>query len=168
MESVFECAFTPTIKMQANRIRKYSPGRCALLLILGIGVFLYVLPSVIWFGFDMFWTSVFLFSLAYLLYCIFFPEINAYFSVKRFKKDTSGEGIYRIAFGDRIEVWQGNIRMTWEYGEINEVFRLKYTYELKKNKHMALFVDPNGFTKGTFSEFKQFLREKYPDLTIPE
>ena len=26
----------------------------------------------------------------------------------------------------------------------------------------------DGFTKGTFSEFKQFLRTKRPDLKIPE
>ena len=35
-------------------------------------------------------------------------------------------------------------------------------------KNMMLFVAIDSFTKGTFSEFKQFLREKRPDLKIPE
>ena len=36
------------------------------------------------------------------------------------------------------------------------------------HKNMMLFIAVDGFTKGTFSEFKQFLREKRPDLKIPE
>jgi hypothetical protein len=29
-------------------------------------------------------------------------------------------------------------------------------------------IDPNCFTKGTYEEFKQFLREKCPDLKISD
>ena len=88
--------------------------------------------------------------------------------MRNYKKDTSGNSTYKIAFGEQIEVTQGTIKATWEYSDICEVYHLKHSYELVKSKRLGLIVDPNGFTKGSFDEFKQFLREKRPDLTVPE
>ena len=138
------------------------------ILLIGIGISLYIIPTAILCQFRGVWTLYAIISVIYLLYGLFMPEINAYFTVKRFKKDTAGEGKYKVVFGDTIEVWQGKIRVCWEYAEINQVRHLKYSYELMKNKRMAIMVDPIGFTKGTFPGFKQFLREKRPDLNIPE
>ena len=168
MEPQFECEFPLTVKMVAARVRKYSPGMCMLMLVLGIGFFVYAVPAAIWYRFEGTWSVFFLIAVAYLIYGLFMPEINAYISIKRYKKDTDGEGVYRVAFGDMIEVSQGNIRAYWEYSEINKVEHLRYTYELVKSKRLIILLDPNGFTKGTFEEFKQFLREKRPDLKIPE
>ena len=169
MESVFECDFTPTVRKSANRIRKLSAGRTIMMLILGISIFGYVMYAAvittILYGIQLEWVLLALFSALYLLYGIFMPEISGYFWVRRFKKDC---GSYHIIFGDNIEVRQGNIRVYWEYTEINRVERLKYYYELQKDKRMAIMIDPTGFTKGTFPGFKQFLREKRPDLNIPE
>ena len=44
----------------------------------------------------------------------------------------------------------------------------RYSYELIKSKNERIVVEPGSFTKGTFAEFKQFLRQKRPDLLIPE
>ena len=171
MESVFECEFTPTVKMIAARVRKYSEARYAFLLIISIGLFAYVainavFTSIFW-GFDMIWVKLLLFTLAFLVVSIFFPRVNAYFGVRNYKKDTAG-GLYKIAFGDHIELTQGSTRIIWEYQDIQKIYHLKYSYELVKSKRLALFVDPNGFTKGNFEDFKRFLKEKRPDLTIPE
>lgn len=58
--------------------------------------------------------------------------------------------------------------MILDYSAITAVKRLKYTYELKLDKTRAVYIVPEGFTKGTFESFNQFLREKRPDLKIPE
>ena len=167
MEPAFVCEFKLTIPMIAARFRKYHPIRWVVMMLIGIGYFLYMLPSVIYYGFDMFWSVMFLFGVGYLLYGIFLPQVSARIVLRRFEKDTAGNGIYRISFGDTIEVQEGNIQVTWNYSEINQVCALKHSFDLLKNKRLGLTVDPNGFTKGTFSEFKQFLREKRPDLNIP-
>ena len=172
MEPIFICEFTPTVPMIAARIRKYSKARCVFLQIIGIGLFTYMLfctiLSTVLNGFDVFWLKLILFSLAVMLFCVFFPRISAFFAVKNYRKDTSGTGSYKIAFGDHIEVTQGTVRAIWEYSDITAVYHLKYSYELVKSKRMALIVEPNSFTHGTFEEFKKFLQSQCPDLTIPE
>ena len=157
--------------MIANRNRHYHTGQWIFLMILGVGLGAYILPTALLalaIQFDVLWAALLVLGVLYPLYGIFYPEVSAFFSVKRYRKDSDGEGLYKITFGDVIEVSNGNIRTIMEYRDLTAVVHLQYTYELKKNKRIALFVDPNGFTKGTFEEFKQFLRAKCPDLTIPE
>ena len=172
MYARFECVFVPTVKMIANRIRHYSTGRWIFLMVVGIGCAGYILPSVainlMWYPFDLTCAFLLFAGALFPIYGVFFPELIAYFSVRRYKNETDREGKYTVLFGDSIEVRQGNVRTILEYSDIVAITHLKYTYEMKKSKNSALFVDPNGFTKGTFEEFKQFLREKCPNLTIPE
>ena len=163
MEPVFICEFTPTVKMTAARIRKYNKARYVFLLILGIGMFVYALQNAVYFcydGLDVWWLKFLLFSLAFMGFCVSFPWVNGYFAVKNYKKDTSGT--YKIAFDDHIEVTQGTIRYTMEYSDIRKIYHLKYSYELVKSKRLALFVDPNGFTKGNFEDFKRFRGSALP------
>jgi hypothetical protein len=169
MEYQFECDFTPTVRKSANRIRKLSPGRTILMLILGIGFFAYIMPAAVvttlLYGFQPNWVFFALVSVVYLLYGIFMPEISGYIWVRRFKKNSDS---YHISFSDNIEIRQGNVRVYWEYTEIKQVMRLKYHYELQKNKRTGIMLDPSTLTGGTFEEFKAFLREKCPDLKIPD
>ena len=60
------------------------------------------------------------------------------------------------------------VHITVEYRKIVRVLRLKHSYVLMIGKRNGVMLDPKGFTKGAFEEFKHFLREKRPDLTIPE
>ena len=169
MESVFECDFMPTVRKGANRIRKLSSGRTILMLVVGIAFFAYIMRSAVMitilYGIQPEWVLFALFAIVYLLYGIFMPEISGYFWVRRFKKDI---GSYHISFGDNIEICQGNIRVYWEYTEIKQIVELKYHCELLKDKRMGIMLDPDTLTGGTYEEFKQFLREKRPDLNIPE
>ena len=55
-----------------------------------------------------------------------------------------------------------------EYRKIRRVVHLRHSYVLMIGRRNGVILDPNTFTKGTFAEFKQFFREKRPDLTIPE
>lgn len=168
MESLFECEFTVSVKMAANRIRRLYPARCIVFPIIGISIFLLMTHFALKYGFTGIWLLYFLFGVFYLIFALLMPEINGLIAVRRFNKDTSGMGGYKVSFGDSIEINQGNIRVYWAYSEISQVRHLKYSYELMKNKRMGIMLDPDGFTKGTFKEFKQFLRGKRPDLKIPE
>lgn len=69
---------------------------------------------------------------------------------------------------DRIDVNEGWVHFTLEYRKFRRVVHLKHSYVLMIGRRSGLMIDPDGFTKGTFAEFKQFLREKRPDLNIPE
>ena len=73
-----------------------------------------------------------------------------------------------IRFGDQIVVEDVDSRFTLEYRKLDKVISLKRGYYLRYAKKSLVALDPNGFTKGTFAEFKQFLREKRPDLNIPD
>jgi len=73
-----------------------------------------------------------------------------------------------ITFGETIKLHEGMVDITVEYRKIQKVVRLKHSYMLMIGKRNGLMLNPDCFTKGTFEEFKQFLREKRPDLKIPE
>lgn len=70
--------------------------------------------------------------------------------------------------GEQIAVEDVDSTFTLDYSKIERVISLKHGYYLRYAKKSALLIDPKGFTKGTFQEFKVFLREKRPDLKIPE
>ena len=74
----------------------------------------------------------------------------------------------RITVGETIEMDEGMIRISLEYRKLHRVVHLKHSYVLMLSRRSGIMIDPNGFTKGTFAEFRQFLREKRPDLEIPE
>ncbi len=106
---------------------------------------------------------------AVMLINSFLPQIYASTSIRNAKKQNDGvlpETV--ITFGETIELHEGMIHITVEYRKILRIVHLKHSYMLMIGKRNGVMLDPGGFTKGTFTEFKQFLREKRPDLTIPE
>ena len=74
----------------------------------------------------------------------------------------------RVRFGDIIRIEDHSAVMHMDYGQIRQAIALKHGLFLRYQENAYLAIDPNCFTKGTFEEFKQFLREKCPDLTIPD
>ena len=96
-----------------------------------------------------------------------------YLNVRRgFKKEvafyngTLPESTVKI--GDKIEICDVDSSRTWEYHHLTEVHSFKYSYCLRFADRTVLLFNRSDFTKGTFEEFKQFLRTKRPDLKIPE
>ena len=73
-----------------------------------------------------------------------------------------------VEFGDKITVRGPDSVHSIPYEKITKVYFLKYSIVLRADKVSSVIITPTGFTKGTFSEFKQFLREKRPDLKIPD
>ena len=85
---------------------------------------------------------------------------------REFTGSQSAELTY--CFRDTIQVLCDGKTMELSYKQITMVDVFADHVVLGIQKNMMLFVAIDGFTKGTFSEFKQFLRTKRPDLKIPE
>ena len=73
-----------------------------------------------------------------------------------------------VTFGDNIQIYEGKVHLTIDYRKVKRVIRLKHSYCLMTSRTTGVMLREDAFTKGSFEEFKQFLREKYPHLTIPE
>ena len=71
-------------------------------------------------------------------------------------------------FGERISIESTEGSRNWEYAHLTKVCSFKYSYCLCFADKTVMLLYRNNFTKGTFAEFKQFLRTKRPDLKIPE
>jgi len=104
-----------------------------------------------------------------MLICIFMPQWLSWLSLRNAKKQNDGvvpESV--LTFGETIEMHEGNAHFTFEYRKIAQVVRLNHSYVLMLGKRNGIILRTDCFTKGSFAEFKQFLREKRPDLDIPE
>lgn len=169
MEPQFEIRYTANKKMLREFYRKFGSGprypTAVVMALVFVGLTLYsayariladMLPDLAIFG------TVFL--------AIFFlPWYIAWNAIRVTKK--SNDGVMpetRITVGKTIEMDEGMVHLSLEYRKLLRVVHLKHSYVLMLGKRNGLIIDPNGFTKGTFTEFKQFLREKRPDLNIPE
>ena len=168
MEPNFTCEFIPSARILAGRIRKYDRPRCVLMMGLGVALLGFMIFNIVASGVFLFWLGYFLFSLGFLAFCIFFPEVNGWLTARKFKKSKKSDGIYRIAFGESIEVSHNGKEASFDYDDILIVHHLKHSYELSILGKRSLIVEPNSFTKGTFEDFKKFLQAKCPSLTIPE
>jgi len=168
MEPIFVCEFTPTVPILAGRIRKQEKPRWFLVLALGAALLGFMIYNILASGVFLYWLGYLLFALGFLAYGIFFPEINSWILVRKFKKNKQSDGVYRLAFGEWIEVSHNGKEGTFYYSEIIEVYRLKHSYELARLGKRSLIVLPDAFTQGNFEDFKKFLKEKCPDLIIPE
>ena len=73
-----------------------------------------------------------------------------------------------VRFGDKIIIESPDQTRILEYRKIQRVVATKNAYIIYDTKPGVVFLDPNGFTKGNFEEFKLFLKSKRPDLDIPE
>ena len=171
MDISFENRYYSSRKMLTEFGRKYAVGPQVPLMIVFWLVYVFVAIPVFLvpdsFGNN---TSMLLGILGItMLAACFFPQLYAWSIIRSVKKQNDGvQPEVTVTFGDTIELHEGMVHITVEYRKLQRVIRLKHSYMLMIGKRNGVMLDPNGFTKGTFSEFKQFLREKRPDLNIPE
>ena len=102
-----------------------------------------------------------------------FLLLNPYFRIRKSIKEKiafhNGEMPENtIRFGENIQHENVRESLSWEYGHLMKVYSLKYSYCLYFSDDVILMLGREEFTKGTFEEFKKFLREKRPDLDIPD
>ena len=100
---------------------------------------------------------------------IFFPYWGTMSTMHQLKAQNGGVEPETVAtVGDTIEISSGITRHSIEFQQIIKVRRLKHSYVLLITKRSGVILRPDCFTKGTFEEFKQYLRQKRPDLVIPD
>jgi hypothetical protein len=170
VETVFENRLIANYATMSEFYRKLGRNKGATIIIVICDVVMFVL-----FLYCCAWNiladMVFYFVLIAVVSAImlFMPDWISWNILRNAKKNNDGvlpETV--VTFGETIELHEGMVHLTIEYRKIQRIVHLKNSYVLMNGKRTGIILDPNGFTKGTFSEFKQFLRTKRPDLKIPE
>ena len=166
MEPRFEMRFYCTYKSLVEFARKYTTG-CSWPRILTLCVCCVVVFSFL--GISKEYIQLFAIECICVLTAILYPHIWVWIAQKNDKKQNDGvQPEVIVTFGDIVEMHEGMVHLTIPYQKIVRVVRLKHSYALMLGKRNGVMLYPDYFTKGNFEEFKQFLREKRPDLNIPE
>ena len=107
-------------------------------------------------------------GVAILVLCWRMPGSTAKAILKEIRKQNGGRPVEGAAlFGDVILSNMGD-QEAYTYDRIRKVASLRHSYVIYIDKRISIPVVRNAFTKGDFDSFKKFLREKRPDLKIPE
>lgn len=169
MEPLFESRFYCNHRMMAEFYRKIGTGPRYPVVALGAAVVCGLALYSAYYG-VLAETAHMLLSLTIFGITVFFmPHWVTWLNLRQAKKLNDGilpETV--VTAGDVLELDEGMTHITVEYRKIRRVVHLKHSYILMLGRRNGLILDPNAFTKGTFEDFKQFLREKRPDLIIPE
>ncbi len=167
MEPRFELRYIPQEKNMVEFYRKVIGPRPVLVIIGGI-IFGWMFLQAVLGGYWQELLVYYIIFAAALGMLLLIPNIMARKSFKQALWQNDGKVPETVVtVGDSIEIQDGILHMHLEYRKITKVLRLKNAYALLIDKN-GVILDINGFTKGSFAEFKQFLKEKRPDLTIPE
>ncbi len=168
METQFICTHRPTVRSVAEQSRKMQPVKTYASMLLGICFFAYILYRAISFQFQGMWILLLALSTVYMVYLAALPEINAWQSIRRAKKQLGEEPCSTVYFADLIRITQGDMELTWEYSQIRYVRKFRRSLLLINKESLGISVDPNGFTQGDFDGFMAFIREKCPDANFPK
>lgn len=169
MEPAFENRSFDTHHMLAEFARKYSLGpRIPTVIISGLLYLFSLIPAVVSGSFRE--DGFFFVTIGIVLVVMFFlPHYYAWSILRGAKMNNDGilpETV--ITFGDTIELREGPVSVTVEYRKIVKVVRLKHSYVLMTSRRSGVLLRPECFTKGSFAQFKAFIREKCPNVMIPE
>ena len=168
MEPLFENRYLSSHKVTAEFIRKYRNVRWQVAAVFWFAV---ILLTVYLWSVDDYrkMITVLCISVACAILVVVMPDWTVARSQKQIAKRNGGvrpETV--VTCSEIIELHEGMVHLTIEYHQIQKVVHLKHSYVLMLGKTNGVIIYPDCFTKGTFEEFKQFLREKRPDLTVPE
>ena len=166
MEYQFENVGTSDIR--AITEMRYRIGPKSALIMAGV----YVLLSAYFFrnyllGYGSLFTPVLF--LGFAVYFVLQPYLLVRKAWKKELAFHNGVMLVNTArFGEKISIENTTAFRSWEYHHLIKICSFKYSYCLCFADEMVILVGREGFTKGNFAEFKQFLRCKRPDLNIPE
>ena len=168
MECYFENRYVGNQKMLVEFARKHATGPrpWTWILFAPLSVFL-ILALISELDGETKQMVAYFFAVLILLQLL--PYYYAWTVIRQDKKKNNGKiGESVIRFGEKITVSESKMELTLDYETIVRVVHLKHSYVLMNSRRTGVMLDVNSFTKGTFEEFKQFLRTKRPDLKIPE
>ena len=169
MEVLFELRYFTNQRTLAEFYRKHGTGPRLPMIILCVAIYLFFLIFSMLHGIFVEMIPMLLGMAAVFVFVGFIPEWFTWNLLRQVKKQNDGQIPETVVtFSDVMELHEGMVHYTVEYRKIVKVVSLKHSYVLMMGRRNGIILDPSSFTKGTFSEFKQFLREKRPDLKIPE
>ena len=169
MDPIFENRYVADFSTLAEFARKYRIGPRP---VIGIVCVLVYIAMTIFSVVQGIWQDMLplLIGVGFLyIFGAVLPWLYARSSLKGMKRQNDGvlpETV--VTFGDTIQLFEGMIHITVEYQKVIRVVRLKHSYCLMTSRTTGVIIHENAFTKGNFKAFKEFLRKKYPNLTIPE
>ena len=169
MEPQFASRFYRSHRMMAEFYRKIGTGPRYPVVALGAAVVCGLALYSAYYGVLAETASMLLYLMIFEVAVFFMPHWVTWLNLRQAKKLNDGilpETV--VTAGDFVELDEGMTHITVEYRKIRRVVHLRHSYVLMIGRRNGVILDPNTFTKGTFAEFKQFFREKRPDLTIPE
>ncbi len=169
LEPKFELRFTPSHKMLAEAFRASVKSfmKVACTIVAGMALLPLLTSFVAEDPAEMLSLALEAASLWVIFY--FVPDGIAWWQIRQDKKQNGGQRSQsHVLIGDAVEDTTGALKVSIPLEKITKVLHLKHSYLLLSGKSYIIALDPNGFTKGTFSEFKQHLREKCPNILIPE
>ena len=168
MEPYFEICFTPTYSMVKENNAKTSFLRIPVLILTAATALYNTVFAMVNGVLDRVVLHIMVLWVLFIVF-LFLPHLTTCLAMRNVKKLNDGvmpEGV--LSFGDTIHYHEGVADLTLQYRQVVRAKHLKHSYKLWFGKRTAIIFDPNGFTKGTFEEFKQFMREKCPNVTFPE
>ena len=169
MKPVIECRYRTTRTMLREFGRKHAVGpRPGTTLLFG-GFCIW--QAISWFtaGMPAAEGTTLLMVLACFALVQLLPEYYAHSTLRSIKRCNGGVLPETCAtFGDTIEMQEGSGCLTVEYRMIRRVLRLKHSYVLMTSLRTGLMLREDGFNEGGFEACKALIRQKRPDLKIPE
>ena len=97
------------------------------------------------------------------------PQLCAKLEMRVIRKKHGGVVPASITwFGKEISTNDGDGRQYAAYSQITAIRMFHDYFAIFLDHFTILILSYDGFTQGSFQEFKQFLRQKRPDLKIPE
>ena len=163
----FEATYTPTRKIYAEIHWRFDKFNKILGAICGV-VALYYIYCLVKFPIPYYAVMAILMTL-YTAYGFTAHLIFALRRMRFLKKLNGGSiptGVYK--FGDRICFQDKDNTSYLDYAELKKIRSLKHSYVFVFTTKIRIAITRDTFTKGTFEEFKAFLKENRPDLTIPQ
>ena len=166
MDILFEITGTPDLHAIIEMRYRLNAKR------IGIPVGLYLLMGAFFLrrflqGYTYLFLPVLIFGFA--VYMALLPYLQVR---KGWKKDVAFHHgklpVNTARFGEKISIENVEASRNWEYYQLTKVCSFKRSYCLCFGDNTVLVLNRANFTKGTFEEFKQFLRARRPDLKIPE
>ena len=170
MEIHFENQYAPDEKLLRELCGRSSMARRIVFIVI-FAVLASRFVLLIWaLGITLISGGALLMCIGYLIWLVVDPYLRARRSIKETKAFYDGQyPEYRITLTDEtIECRRQESYFSLSYQKIDKVYCWRHSVVLQAGKSSRVVLSKTGFTKGTFEEFKQFLREKRPDLKIPE
>lgn len=168
MEILFENRYTMTkeqlMDWANNPIKKnYFKIMWIILMILMIAMFCNSILS----G-DIMFLALYLLMTAYCIYRGFFR--NKIILRRQFKIIASNQGAMEwkrvIQFTDSITVIDGNRTSLYQWNQVIKFIETKNYFILVFKYGIGIRVDKNGFTKNTYENFLQYIKNEFPNIPL--